>query len=506
VFLGVFLSLAMIELSLRLAGAIILYGDNLRNKKEVSKKMDKNTVNILCLGPCYTVGVGVTPENAYPNQLERILNQRNNGKKFSVINRGVRSKNLSFFVNNLEYLIKKCQPGIIILNVNDRVDLNDQNLIPAIESPLNLIDRIKIFFQLQLNDLKISRLVKLLWEPSEQSASQDDSRSKEEKDFALPGKESYYAVRIKNAEEAVEQMPYKAANWYNLGEQYAKHGLFDLAVEKIKKAAELSPGKFEYYNKLFWYYGILGEYDLAIEAGNKSFEAEPGKKQEIYKNIQKNEEKIKEKPWAHNLYSNLAGEYATIGEYEKAIEFMKKTISIDPVTVENYDKLIFLEKLSKRGNSGHSKKEIDKNLYFTRGNSPVFMDEIKDFLALNKVTIDSKVADGQAIFKRLMQYDLKKSIAITNKHKILFLLENTGTQEEQQGIIRQVCHEMNIPLADVYASLKNYKNPELLFQDSLSARFNNKGYEFLAQEIYRALDKNGFLERVEKNGVKDEQK
>lgn len=46
-------------------------------------------VRVLCLGDSFTVGYGVKPEEAWPKQLERLLNERAAPKRFEVVNAAV---------------------------------------------------------------------------------------------------------------------------------------------------------------------------------------------------------------------------------------------------------------------------------------------------------------------------------------------------------------------------------------------------------------------------------
>jgi tetratricopeptide (TPR) repeat protein len=493
---GIILSLVIIELGLRLAGLAILYSDNLRNRKELSKQIDKDTVTILCLGPCFTVGIGVTPENAYPNQLERILKEHNPNKNFFVLNRGVRSKNLSFFVNNLEYLINKYQPKIVILNINDRVGFNDSNVIIALKDLISLSDKIKIYARRLPGELKIFRILKMIF-------SKDRIRNLAVTPIQYLtsfGRKSFYAMGIENAQENAKENPNKASNWFDLSNEYASHGLYDLAIESISKAIQLSPKEVSYYIALFWYYGFLGEYNLALNTRDKVFEIEPKKAEAIGQEITSYERSLKENwrnPQVFNLYSDLVQDYALLGEYKKAIVLMKKIIGMDPISVENYDILIFLESmLGADKNKINNKKLIDKTLYFHKSSGWGFSQDMKRLFTNKKSRINTVLLNEPEVFKRLLMYNLKRAVKITKKYRVRFLLENTGTYAEQQEIIKQVCKELYIPLADIYTSLKNQSNPELLFHDYLFARFNNEGYRFLAEEIYKALNKNGILEQV----------
>ena len=133
VFCGIFFALLILEAGLRVAGGAMLFLDNLRNKPHGENVLQrKDTFIVLCLGPCFTTGVGVMPEESYPSRLEDILTRHYPSRHFLVINRGVRGKNLSFFVNNLEPLIKKYHPDVVVLNINYGITVDDENLLESI--------------------------------------------------------------------------------------------------------------------------------------------------------------------------------------------------------------------------------------------------------------------------------------------------------------------------------------------------------------------------------------
>ncbi|MBU1998045.1 MAG: hypothetical protein ABIG46_08200 [Candidatus Omnitrophota bacterium] len=75
IILGVFLALILIETGLRLRGFIILSLQERRNRFSL---MQRGAYRIMCLGESTTIG-------QYPRFLENMLNQRNIGIKFSVI-------------------------------------------------------------------------------------------------------------------------------------------------------------------------------------------------------------------------------------------------------------------------------------------------------------------------------------------------------------------------------------------------------------------------------------
>jgi Flp pilus assembly protein TadD/lysophospholipase L1-like esterase len=98
----------VLEIAIRLGGFIFVSLQEHKNKLAISKK---GTYRIMCLGESTTVVGGVY---SYPAQLEEILNKRQIGINFSVINRGVPRINTSYIVANLEDNLNKYKPDMVI--------------------------------------------------------------------------------------------------------------------------------------------------------------------------------------------------------------------------------------------------------------------------------------------------------------------------------------------------------------------------------------------------------
>ena len=83
---SLFLTILCLELTLRLAGILEL---SIKNHYNQIKGQEQKSYRILCLGESTTF---MGDEDAYPSQLEKILNQ-NSPKKFKVINKGIPAVN-----------------------------------------------------------------------------------------------------------------------------------------------------------------------------------------------------------------------------------------------------------------------------------------------------------------------------------------------------------------------------------------------------------------------------
>jgi len=89
---GVFLFLILLEAGLRLGGFILLSIQEYRNLQSIKQK---GTYRIMCLGESTTQG-------QYPQFLEQVLNQRNIGVRFSVVDKGIAGTNTPAILSQVE--------------------------------------------------------------------------------------------------------------------------------------------------------------------------------------------------------------------------------------------------------------------------------------------------------------------------------------------------------------------------------------------------------------------
>jgi len=104
ILLGVFFLIITLELGLRLGGFLFTSRQEYGNKVSLKQK---GTCRIMCLGESTTAG-------QYPPYLENILNQRNIGIKFSVIDKGCSGIRTRDILLNLENNLYKYKPDMVI--------------------------------------------------------------------------------------------------------------------------------------------------------------------------------------------------------------------------------------------------------------------------------------------------------------------------------------------------------------------------------------------------------
>ncbi|MBD3263960.1 MAG: hypothetical protein GF375_02515 [Candidatus Omnitrophica bacterium] len=124
-----------VEINLRIFAGFLKEG-------EITAITGNDTFNIICLGDSFTYGVGVDRTDSYPNQLEKILNQKESGLRFRVINLAVPGANSSQHLKYLKQILKgSCGEAvdliIVLTGANDSWNLADSNISKIIERKRN---------------------------------------------------------------------------------------------------------------------------------------------------------------------------------------------------------------------------------------------------------------------------------------------------------------------------------------------------------------------------------
>jgi lysophospholipase L1-like esterase len=115
---GILVALAVLEGLLRLGGFLYQPGAAIDRNAAASRD---GTYRVLCLGESTTAGIA-SGDDAYPTQLERILNERAAGRaRFEVINQGKPGTTTDVILTRLPELIEKFEPDIVVamMGVND---------------------------------------------------------------------------------------------------------------------------------------------------------------------------------------------------------------------------------------------------------------------------------------------------------------------------------------------------------------------------------------------------
>ena len=109
---GLVAALLLMEVGLRLLGSFF---QPLEPRQEaVTRGLgDPSKTAVLCLGDSYTYGIGATTRNAYPDQLERLLNGGAKEGPYEVVNGGIGGANSSMILAALPEYLAAVKPKVV---------------------------------------------------------------------------------------------------------------------------------------------------------------------------------------------------------------------------------------------------------------------------------------------------------------------------------------------------------------------------------------------------------
>jgi tetratricopeptide (TPR) repeat protein len=291
---GLFLFFILLEAGLRLGGFIILSLQENRNRASLKQK---GTYRIICLGESTTAG-------QWPPFLEEILNQRNIGIKFSVVDKGKVGTNTVVILSQIESYLGEYHPDMVVamMGINDYgSDVPYER--SALSKTMRSIRTYKLARLLWLHMVtkakeiglyKLHRDRRPVQEPyayllnirkKEATARQEDNiKNKDVLKKALElnplNDEAYIEFsnlcrdkkQLQQAEDAYKKAlglkPRNDEAYVELGETYRDQGQLQQAEDAYKKALELNPGKVrssELYGALGTIYEEMGQFTLAEE-------------------------------------------------------------------------------------------------------------------------------------------------------------------------------------------------------------------------------------------------
>ncbi|MBI5189034.1 MAG: tetratricopeptide repeat protein [Nitrospirae bacterium] len=144
-------------------------------------------------------------------------------------------------------------------------------------------------------------------------------------------------------QDTVRKSPYKARPHTNLGVSYFEDGQTDLAFSEFKRAIEINPRDANTHNNLGAIYELRGELEKAMESYKTALDINPRlaaayngmgviymRKGQYEEAIEHFNKAIKLKPAMVKAYNNLGKAYRAIGKMDKSFGALQKGLSIDP--------------------------------------------------------------------------------------------------------------------------------------------------------------------------------
>ena len=318
----------------------------------------KGAYRIMCLGES-TTEAGPNP---YPSQLEEVLNGRNIGIKFSVINKGLSAINTAYIVKHLEENLDMVKPDMVITMMG----VNDYGVhIPWEYSSL---DNRPNFIQ----SLRVYKLFRLLWLHILAKAK--------EVGIYKPSLSRDVKVAQKKAPGINKPVGINPVSYFHgegeyirLGHEYIAQARNLESERMFKKALELNPASYDAYLGLAFAYNRQGRLAESEATYKKTIELDP-------KNV--------------NGYLMLAWRYSEQGKHKETEELIKKAFVLNLQDVELNFRLGWAYKmLGKDDLAAEQFKEVTESLR-PQENDPMGVDKTYGRLAtLYKEIGKYKIAD-----------------------------------------------------------------------------------------------------------------
>lgn len=352
VIFGLCVCIVLLEIGLRIGGFVLLSLQEHRNRIAIRQK---GAYRIMCFGDGVTAG----GNEAYPSQLEDILNQRNIGVKFSVVNKAIPAIDTSIILSLLEDNLDKYNPDMVItmIGIKDTRSYGSSKAFIAFLTSLRIYKFIRLLWQNIITKVRTVGICEAkentLFPSNNPSLPANGNDQKDYKFYIELGKYYHSRGQYRKAEKifkkAIEIDPKTDRAYLELRWCYRMQKKHGKAEEMLKKAIEIHPKNTWTYFELGWHYRDHKKYDKAERMLKKAIEIDQ-KNDRAYFELgwcyrdQAKYDKAKEmfkKAVDVNIYNRayfiLIWDYIKQKEYDKAEDMLKKAIEEKPEDARFYN-------------------------------------------------------------------------------------------------------------------------------------------------------------------------
>jgi len=454
---GLFLTLIILEISLRLGGFIIL---SLQEYRNLLSLRQKGEYRILCLGESTTQG-------EWPPYLDEILNQSNLGIKFSVIDKGVVGTNTSVILSKLESYLDTYHPDMVITmtGINDwgthvpYGPVSDSKAINFLKSfrIYKLARLLWLYIVTRFNEFKYHDAPKpklLAQRNTLQQAYVEHKKEffpRDDKAYLELGMSYLEQARFPEAEEAfkkaMELNPRNDKPYLELGKSYQAQKKYLEAEEFFNKAIEFNPKNYEAYFGLGWLYQDLGRYFESEASLKKALEINPGVE----------------------IYGGLANFYRDHNRFSEAEGFFKKAIEFDPQNDITYLDLGYFYR--DRGRLPEAEEALKKAVELNPRNGPVYAMLEVLYLDMGKKGLARKYGKEA----RNLRSHSYRPITAANYKKLKAILDKRG--------IAYVCVQYPMRNIELLKKLFQGNDKDIIFVDNEKV-FKNEVAKYGHQDYF----------------------
>jgi len=413
IFFSILFSFFLLEIGLRVGGFIFL---SIQEHFNQTSLQEGSEYRILCIGESTTALGG---KDAYPRQLEKILNIRQNKIKFSVINKGIPAITTNQIASSLNQHLDSYDPHMVIAMIG----INDKN--GDLDKPSRLTLFLENFRVYKLKNLINSHL-------SKKTAELKDRKLRE---------------TLENRKKQIEKDP-NSVDYTKLAAIYLASNKNNEATELLQRALALNPRNYAALTYLGLLQKRLGEYQKAANtfekvlnldisgdtflAWNYAELAECYKLLEDYPKAERIYRKAMKKfPTKTGAFGCLAEAYIDQDRYKEARQLLETQLKINPKATLFYGKLAHCYR--KENQDTLAESLLRKALKINPDSIELYF-ELGAFLLENK-----RYAEAEEVF--LEAFELKDNLSqalITLHHQLIKTYQNLGKLSKAKGIKRNL--------------------------------------------------------------------
>lgn len=447
VLFGTIFSLVALESGLRFAGWVYLMSRHRGDSFPASNNSrEKKGLTIVCLGDSYTYGLGVSTDESYPRQLDKMLHDKDI-PGITIVNLGSPGGNSYRILNIFKENIKLYSPDIAIVmvglnNLWNLEGLERFGFIAGNGRPLlfdfrslrvyKLAKIISINLRSKISGLAVSRNLR------------DSSRDNDRTGSGNTG-DGKQAPRIPEAEWS---------DYRKKMESCIKDGESGLMLEETNRMLERYPEDIRLGLEAVVLLREKGEYDSAIARAKKTLE------QDI-SDVQLNS-------FLHRELMYLYSAEKIWGLARKEMDYAVRDAAVIQEVYPQLGVICNQESRLDFDKEIAQMRRLVKSLHGTKGTG------ILDTL----IYLNKNAEENNKIFKN----DLRELIEKAVKNRIMVVLMTYPVPVEFNGIIRQLAAEYKTGLIDNEAVFEALPDKKWLF--NLDNHCNGKGYGVIAAHLY----------------------
>lgn len=433
--LTVILTMAALELALRMVGFTIVNLQEYRNRQAVKQT---GNFRVMCLGES-------TTQNQYPRYLEEILNKNNPKVKFSVFDGGQAGVTTTTLLFNLENDLDAYKPDIVVtmMGCNDYKTLYYLD-IPEAETGIFRNCRLYRFARIIYMDILKKLNKKDIYGPgvtkntavkADTPAITNDSRARLDQEYQKLAQfadlnkitSRGYGIKYKDLKRVaelervwmniIELSPRDDRAYVQLGLLYWEEGKFNEAENTLIKALEISPRNYATQVQLGRIYRDHGEflkseqsYKRAVDINPDNYTAYAGLEW-LYRHQSRFPERdqtlkkvIELTPKTNEDYLTLASFFSYLGEFEKSRDAYMKAIELNPGSDLAYAGLGYI--YEKERKFRESEEAYTKAIELAPGNDPAYMELYWVYREQGKST------EAEKILKQAIALNPRNDLAI----------------------------------------------------------------------------------------------